>query len=103
MDPTGDVRWIWGKLFIYAPASTASACPGNLFPPQPTGSMVLAEQLAYCRFAYHEAIPEALDQGNWVNGWNRPTLPSAVRVEMAPREFNPSRLPIATLHIPIHV
>ncbi len=101
-DPLGGARLVMSELIYSGPPSTTPACPGNLFPPQ-AGGVVLAEQLAYCRFAYHEAIPDAVDQGNWFFVWDRPLLPSAVRIEMAPRETNPTRLPIATLHIPIHV
>jgi prepilin-type N-terminal cleavage/methylation domain-containing protein len=99
----GGVRLVMNERIYFGPASATPACPGNVFPQGPEGGVVLAENLAYCRFVYHEAIPEAVDAGNWVPGWNRPMLPSAVRIEMAPQEFNPSRLPMATLHIPIHV
>jgi len=102
-DPGGGVKLVMSEQVYGGPASTVAACPGRFFPAGLGASMVLAEHLAYCRFAYHEAIPEAIDAGNWVLGWDRPILPSAVRIEMAPQEFNPSRLPIATLHIPIHI
>jgi prepilin-type N-terminal cleavage/methylation domain-containing protein len=109
-DPGGGVRLVMTERIYSGPASTAAACPGYVPPGLgggplggSGGEMVLAENLAYCRFAYHEVIPEAIDAGNWVYGWDRPSLPSAVRVEMAPREFNASQLPIATLHIPIHI
>ena len=99
----GGFRLTMREGVYFGPASTAPLCPGNAMPPAQAGAIVLAEDLAYCRFGFHESIPDSLDAGNWVNEWSRPNLPSAVRVEMAPREFNPARLPMATLHIPIHV
>ena len=71
-----------------------------LVTPQTT---VLATGLAYARFFYHERIPGTLDAGNWLPFWDRIQLPSAVRLEMAPREANPSRLPMVSLHIPIRI
>jgi len=98
--PGGGVRLVMSESVYYGPASTALLCPDNFAPP--AGAIELAENLAYCRFVYHEALP-SMDAGAWVYAWDRPNLPSAVRVEMAPRESNASRLPMATLHIPIHV
>jgi prepilin-type N-terminal cleavage/methylation domain-containing protein len=101
-DPGGGARLLMNEAIYAGPASTAPLCPGRSLPPG-LSVVVLGERLAYCRFVYHEAPPDALDGGNWVGAWDRPNLPSAVRIEMAPREFNPSQLPMATLHIPIHV
>jgi prepilin-type N-terminal cleavage/methylation domain-containing protein len=100
-EPGGGARLVMTEDVYFGPASTARLCPGNTM--AGPNSIVVAENLAYCRFVFHEAPPEKLDGGNWVAVWDRPNLPSAVRVEMAPREYNASRLSMATLHIPIHV
>jgi prepilin-type N-terminal cleavage/methylation domain-containing protein len=100
-DPKGGLRLVMLEQ-IYAPMYNESTCAGAIAPGQ-AAQVVLAEKLAYCRFLYHELIPEALDQGNWVPVWDRPNLPSAVRIEMAPLVPNPAELPMATVHVPIHV
>jgi prepilin-type N-terminal cleavage/methylation domain-containing protein len=102
-DPKGGVRLVMMEQ-VFAPVFQESVCAGALPPGQPPPvPVVLAEKLATCRFVYHEYIPDALDQGNWVLLWDRPNLPSAVRIEMAPLVPNPAELPMATLHIPIHI
>ena len=100
--PGGGVRLMLSESVYYGPASTAQLCPGNSAPAASASTIELAANLEYCRFVYHEAL-QSLDAGAWSPVWDRPNLPSAVRVEMASRESNASRLPMATLHIPIHV
>jgi hypothetical protein len=39
----------------------------------------------------------------WIPIWQRPDLPRAVRIEMMPLDPNPSRLPMLTLNVPVHV
>lgn len=101
-DPAGGARIVMSEEVYYGPASTVQICPGRTLA-TPRNTLVLAGRLAYCRFVFHESVPGALDAGNWVGSWDRPDLPSAVRVEMAPLEFNSSRLSMATLHVPIHI
>jgi general secretion pathway protein J len=104
-EPGGTFRLIMNEYLYYGPAVTATMCSGNQFAPVRAGpnSVELASGLAYCRFFYKEFRPEELDKGNWVPVWQRPNLPHAVRIEMAPLVPNPARLPMVSLHIPIHV
>ena len=96
----GGVRLIVNEHLYSGPASTAPFCAS---PAQATPqSFVLADRLEYCRFVYHEMIPESPAAGNWIPSWNRPNLPSAVRVEMAPLVADPSRLPVLNVTVPIH-
>jgi prepilin-type N-terminal cleavage/methylation domain-containing protein len=95
-EPGGTLRLLLAERPYYGPVCAADAPAA----PQP---IVLAEHLAYCRFSYRELIPEALESGNWLPDWDRVQLPAAVRIEMAPAEASPSRLPMVSLHIPLHV
>ena len=65
-------------------------------------SFVLADRLAYCRFSYREIAPAPLLE-RWVPVWIQVTWPTAVRVEMAPLELDPSRLQLLALTAPIRV
>jgi len=69
-----------------------------------TGSFVLADRLAFCRFAYLEPQREAPFQV-WRPDWVQPQLlPLAVRIEMAPLDLeNPSELHITTVTVPLSV
>jgi hypothetical protein len=100
-EPGGRFRLIMHENPYGGPFSIASFCGA---PAEGTQKpVVLAEKLAYCRILYHESTRQQLDGGNWLPVWDRPNLPSAVRIEMASAEPNPARLPVVTLHIPIHV
>jgi prepilin-type N-terminal cleavage/methylation domain-containing protein len=65
-------------------------------------SFVLADRLAYCRFSYREIAPAPLLE-RWVPVWTKVTWPTAVRVEMAPLEPDPSRLQLLAITAPIRV
>lgn len=93
----GGFRLLLRERLFYGSGAAGPACAANPAP------IVLAERLAYCRFFYREFIPESLDQGNWVPAWDRPNLPASVRLEMAPAAPNPARLPMVSLHVPIHI
>ena len=105
LEPAGGVRLLMNEYLYAGPASTGPLCAAGRFLPFVPGptTTVLATDLAYCRFFYHERTPGALDAGEWVALWDRPILPSAVRIEMAPRNPNPAKLPMVSLHIPIRL
>jgi prepilin-type N-terminal cleavage/methylation domain-containing protein len=67
-------------------------------------SFVLADRLAFCRFAYLEPRREAPFQV-WRPDWVQPQLlPLAVRIEMAPIDIeNSSELHISTVTVPLNV
>jgi hypothetical protein len=41
--------------------------------------------------------------GSWIGEWAAPTMPSAVRIEMAPAVPDPNRLPIVAITAPLYV
>ncbi len=65
-------------------------------PPMPgPRSFVLADKLAHCRFEYLESLRPSTEK--WLPLWGRVDIwPSAVRIEMAPLEQDPVRLPPMT-------
>ncbi len=75
-----------------------------LFRPIEVGprSFVLADRLAHCRFSFREVLPPpALER--WVPRWVQPQWPTAVRIEMARLERDPSRVQPMELVAPIRV
>ena len=88
--PGGRWRLAIAERPYSGPASTASFCrelkplPVNVGPTP----FVAADQLLVCRFAYHERHNiYVYEETPWLLGWDRPMLPSAVRIDMQPSEF----------------
>jgi type II secretory pathway component PulJ len=77
--------------------------PSPLFVPIQIGSnsFVISDKLAYCRFSFRNG--EARPQPVWVDHWILPTLPDAVRIDMAPIAPDAGRLQPVTLTVPIRV
>lgn len=109
------VRLVVNEHFYTGPRSAGSFCLGAA--PDPAsgglvtrfhpiqagpGSFVLADRLAYCRFLYRELLPPPVAE-HWTPLWVRPLWPSAVRIEMAPVEADPSRPPLVSITAPIRV
>jgi hypothetical protein len=66
-------------------------------------SFVLADRLAYCRFAWLEPLRDPPFQ-RWRPDWVQPQiLPLAVRIEMAPLDSTPTDLHVSTVTVPFHV
>jgi prepilin-type N-terminal cleavage/methylation domain-containing protein len=66
-------------------------------------SFVLADRLAYCRFAYLQPISESPFQ-IWRPDWpQRQTLPQGIRIEMAPLDTSPTDLHVSTVTVALHV
>lgn len=90
-----------------APDQTGIMQP--IFLPIETGasSFVLADKLAYCHFSYRFVFPQpnvlAAMTAIWMPHWNKPFLPNAIRVEMAPLDPDSSRVQLVTFTIPVHV
>jgi prepilin-type N-terminal cleavage/methylation domain-containing protein len=110
------VRLIVNETLYTGPLSTGASCLG-LFPDPAQGgataprfraiepgpnSFVLADRLAYCRFFYKERLPASVPE-SWLPEWRRSRWPAAVRIEMAPLEPDPSRVPLAGLTVPIYM
>lgn len=109
---TGEgVRLVVNELLYSGPDSTGILClgvrpgtPAMLFRRIETGphSFVLADRLAFCNFVYQERLPPP-EWRRWTPLWVKPELPSALRIELAPLEPEPSRLPRLTLTVPLRV
>ncbi len=101
----GGLRLIVNESLYTGPASMSPFCLDlNFLPAVATPqSFVLADRLASCQFSYREGIPDSPIGGNWQPVWNRPNLPSAVRVDMTPLVPDPARLPLVGVIVPIHI
>ena len=98
----GGVRLIVDEQPYVGPASLVPFC--GLAPAEIAGgSFVLGDQLAYCRISYRESRPDSVLAGRWVDVWDRPNLPAAVRVEMASLVPDPRKLPMVSVTVPIHI
>jgi len=101
------VRLVVNELLYTGPVSTGSLCFGGSegYLPIETGpqSFVLADQLAYCRFSFLQRIPRDPEAAQWLSAWQDDTYPAAIRIEMAPLEPDPSRLPLLTLTMPLRL
>lgn len=104
-DPHGGLRLMMNERIYSGPSSVAPLCVNLTFPPVEVTpqSVEMAGKLAYCRFAYRAPLPDSPMGANWTAIWQRPDLPRAVRIEMMPLDPNPSRLPMLTLNVPVHV
>jgi prepilin-type N-terminal cleavage/methylation domain-containing protein len=74
------------------------------FPPIQVGSQsfVLADRLAWCRFAFLEPAAPPVFQ-RWKPNWVLPRWPLAVRIDMAPLEDTPAQLRPVTITAQVHV
>jgi hypothetical protein len=109
------VRLVVNERPYTGPQSAGAACVGT-FPDPETGrqvpqfrpieagpnSFVLADKLAYCRFSYRDLRPPpVLDV--WVPQWTLAQWPTAVHIEMAPLDPDPSRVPLIGVVAPLRV
>ena len=67
-----------------------------------TGSFVLADKLAYCRFLYEELRPRP-EIERWNNAWTLDRWPEAIRIEMAPLDPKSASLHMVTVTALLHV
>ena len=102
-DPDGGVRLMMTEnLYTGFPScGGAAAMPGGDSVLKP---VVMAGQLAFCRLWYQDVIPDSPLGGAWLPAWiNRPLLPRAVRIEMAPLNPGMAGLPMLTLNVPVRI
>jgi len=101
------VRLVVNELLYSGPGSTGILCFGGAdgYRPIEVGpdSFVLADRLAYCRFSFLESRPRDPESARWRPEWTEDAYPVAIRIEMAPLEPDPSRLPLLTLTVPVRV
>jgi prepilin-type N-terminal cleavage/methylation domain-containing protein len=101
----GGVRLIVNETLYTGPGSTAPFCLNGAVAPGPPlpQSFVLADRLAFCRISYQEYLPQTPNLEKWQAIWNKPELPSAVHVDMAPLIADSASLPLVSVTVPIHV
>lgn len=103
-DQNGTVQLIVNERPYTGPASTAGFCGDSVAAQGSAQPFVAAGGLAFCRISYHQMNPDTQFQGGgWVNAWNEPNLPAAVRIEMAPAAADPNRLPVMSVTALLHV
>ena len=89
-----------------APDETGALAPLFLPIETGTGSFVLADKLAYCRFSYRllaTTTQAPAMQELWFDNWPKRFLPSAIRVDMTPLTPDAARVQLLPLTIPVHV
>ncbi len=110
------VRLIVNEYQYTGPLSAGASCLGFIENPAPgiprapqfraiepgPRSFVLADRLAFCRFAFMEVMPPP-EFTRWHPEWRFPKWPGAVRIEMQSLDPDPTRVPLAGLTVPIHV
>jgi hypothetical protein len=92
-----------GALCLGMGSDAITGLPSPIFLPIQIGanSFVLSDKLAYCHFSFRNAL--ARPQPVWVDHWILPTLPDAVRIDLAPIAPDAGRLQPVTLTVPIRV
>ena len=93
--------------YLYTGPSAGAICGGSsggFLPVQVgSGSLVLADRLAFCRFVYRD-VGVARRPPGWMPIWtNTQVLPTGIRVEMTPLVVDPARVPLETLTVPIRL
>lgn len=101
----GGVRLIANESLYGGPYSTAPFCSGNSFRPGAAApqSFVVADRLAYCHITYQDRDPSNYMGTVWLPEWNKPNLPAAVHVDMAPLIPDAASLPLVSVTVPIHI
>jgi general secretion pathway protein J len=105
------VRLVVNETPYTGPLSTGRLCrlsPENglpqFLPVQARAeSFVLADNLAYGRFAYRAEAEGPTRPERWEPVWNKPILPLAIRVEMAPLTPDASQVQPITVTAPIYL
>jgi len=107
------VRLVVNEL-PYSPQMAGATCMGTVRDPDRgtamgifrpievgPGSFVLADKLAFCRFTYRDYQPMLGER--WLPEWPLGQWPTAVRIDMAPLDPDPARLPLMSVTVPIRV
>jgi prepilin-type N-terminal cleavage/methylation domain-containing protein len=114
-NPEGGERLVVNEHLYTGPRGPGLFCLGTAFDPllrapaprfRPIEigpqSFVLADRLEFCRFLYREAPPPP-EPERWIPRWIRPEWPTAIRIEMASLEPDPTRVQPLTLTLPVRV
>jgi prepilin-type N-terminal cleavage/methylation domain-containing protein len=102
-DENGTVKLIVYEHLYTGSASTGGFCGDSAALQGSSQPLVAASHLAYCRISYFQVNPDTQFRGgSWVGSWSQPDLPGAVRIEMAPAEADPIRLPVVAVTAAVH-
>jgi hypothetical protein len=115
-DEQGGVRLLVNESPYAGPKEAGKMCTGvapdpetavtlPTFAPIEVGaqSFVLADKLEYCRFSYLTPGPATDPTPIWKPKWAARGWPRGIRVEMAPKGVDPSRVQPITVTAPIHL
>jgi prepilin-type N-terminal cleavage/methylation domain-containing protein len=91
------VRLVVNEHVYTGPKSLGPFCRPGLPVGIGPASFVLADRLAYCRFAYQEPAPPPVEAGPWRPDWVAPKWPRAVRIEMGSLDEDAGKLRPMTL------
>ncbi|HZU26666.1 MAG TPA: prepilin-type N-terminal cleavage/methylation domain-containing protein [Bryobacteraceae bacterium] len=106
------VRLIVNEHLYTGPRSTGAFCMASgdpslppRFAPVQAGpqSFVLADKLASCRFEYYEVAYSPAPLQQWWPRWDKPQLPQAIRIEMAPLKARSTEVELQPVTAPLHV
>ncbi len=98
----GGVRLVATEHAYTGPASTTAFCGSA--PALGGTAYVLAENLAYCHFSYHEPYNQnTFVETPWLPLWDRPALPAGVHIEMRPTTRESGGLSVLNVTVPIMV
>ena len=110
------VRLVVNEIPYTGPLSAGQLCPDTMQDPQSgallprflpvtatSHSFVLADKLAYCRFAYLTPPPQPALPETWNPRWILAGWPLAIRIDMTPLEPDPSRLQPISVVAPIYI
>jgi hypothetical protein len=99
-DPQGGFRVLEDEHVYFSPSSTMPFCA----PQAPTtNSFEIAHGLAASRIVYRDSAPGDANGGRLVPIWDRPNLPSTVRIEMIPLRPEAGRLNVQTVDVAISI
>ena len=111
------VRLVVNEIPYAGPFAASQLCVGRLpdpltgaslprFAPVVAGprSFVLADKLAFCRFAYLSPVKDPREPPAWIPAWKLPGgWPLAIRIDMAPLKTDPSRLQPISVVAPTYI
>ena len=98
----GGLRLVATEYPYTGPQSTTPFCQNAAASGGTT--YVLAENLAYCRFSYHEPYNQnTFVETPWLPLWDRPTLPAGVHIEMRPAVPVSGGLSVLNVTVPMMV
>jgi prepilin-type N-terminal cleavage/methylation domain-containing protein len=99
-DSQGGFRVVENEHLYFSPSSTVLFCA-----PQPpaANSFEIAHGLATGRIVYRDYAPADANGGKLIPIWDRPNLPSTVRIEMIPLRPEANRLNVQTVDVPISI